>query len=249
MRQRAEKIEKVLAAAGICSRKKAGELIRLGLVKLDGRVLDDPAVRVDPQTQVLEYCGERVHPAAETPSCLLLYKIAGFVTSASDPHNKRTVYDLLPEHERDRNRWLYVGRLDRDSEGLLLFTDSGDLAHRLTHPSFKVPKRYRVEVEGRPEASLLKPLTEGLTVDGRKMRMDRVRVLRSGKNSGTLEVTLHQGEKRQVKRMLGQLGFKVAALLRTHFGPLTLKGLEPGGCRRLSRREVVSLLESGEARQ
>ncbi len=242
MRQRAEKIQKVLAAAGICSRKRAEDLIRRGLVRLNGRVVDNPALRVDPRNEVLEYRGERVLPPEEKPLCLMLYKTAGFVTSAADPHNERTVYDLLPENERDR-RWLYVGRLDKDSEGLLLFTDSGELAHRLTHPSFKVPKHYRVTVASRLEPPCLKQLLEGMIIDGKRMRVDRARIVRSGKKANTLEVTLHQGEKRQIRRMLQRLGFKVTALLRTGFGPLTLKGLEPGGCRRVSRKEIDSLLQ------
>jgi len=241
MRRRAEKIQKVLASAGICSRKGAEDLIRRGLVMLDGRVVDDPALRVDPRAEVLECRGQRVLPAEEIPSCLLLYKTAGYITSTADPHNKNTVYDLLPESERRGRRWLYVGRLDRDSEGLLLFTDSGELAHRLTHPSFKVPKRYRVTVDGRLQSQVLKRLVEGLTIDGGKMRVDRARIARSGSKTTTLEITMHQGEKRQLRRMLRQLGFKVTALVRTGFGPLSLKGLKPGECRRLSRREIDSL--------
>ena len=242
MKRRAEKIQKVLAAAGICSRKRAESLIRDGLVRLNGRVVDDPALRVDPHAEVLEYRGERVLPLEEKPSCLLLYKTAGFVTSAADPHNRRTVYQLLPEKERDR-RWLYVGRLDKNSEGLLLFTDSGELAHRLAHPSFKVPKRYRVTVADRLETRCLKRLLDGLTIEGKHMKADRARIVRSGSKATILEITLHQGYKRQIRRMLWELGFKVTALVRTGFGPLTLKGLEPGKCRKLSRREIDSLLE------
>jgi 23S rRNA pseudouridine2605 synthase len=243
MTQRAEKIQKVLAAAGICSRKKAEELIRQGLVSLNGRVVDNPAIRVDPSSEVLECRGERVLPPGENPSCLLLYKLKGFVTSAADPHNKETVYDLLPEQERRGQRWLYVGRLDRDSEGLLLFTDSGELAHRLTYSAFKVPKYYRVTVEGKLESSQLKYLLEGLTIDGKRMFADHARIVGADRKYTTIDLTLHQGEKRQIKRMLARLGFQVTALLRTGFGPLTLKGLDPGGCRRLSPEEIDSLLE------
>ncbi len=242
MKERGRKIQKVLAEAGVCSRRKAEELIRRGLVKLDGQVVDDPALRIDPQSQVLEFSGSRLLPPAKKPSCLILYKTAGFITSAADPHNKKTVYHLLPESER-RRRWLYVGRLDRDSEGLLLFTDFGELVHRLTHPSFKVPKRYRVTVDGRLDKSALRSLQDGLIIEGKKMTVDRVRTVRSAGSYTVLELTLHQGEKRQIKRMLRKLGYQVTALTRTHFGPLTLEGLEPGGCRRLKPREIRSLLD------
>lgn len=234
------KIQKFLADCTVSSRRGAEELVRDGRVRVNGEVVNDPAIRVDPDEDVVEYDGRRIVPFGGLPRGLILYKTAGVVTSVSDPHNEQTVYDLLPTRERG-HRWIYVGRLDKDSEGLVLFTDSGELAHRLTHPSFKVPKRYLVRVPGRVETRHLRQFERGLTIDGRQMRMDSVRVVRWDGEATSLEVVLHQGEKRQIRRMLERLGYSVSALCRTEFGTLSLEGLSPGGCRRLTAREMKLL--------
>ncbi|MFH1069242.1 MAG: pseudouridine synthase, partial [Candidatus Glassbacteria bacterium] len=162
---------------------------------------------------------------------------------AADPHHRNTVYHLLPARERNR-KWLYAGRLDKDTEGLLLFVNSGDLVHRLTHPSFKIEKHYLVEIAGRITGSQLGQLTRGLEIDGRQMRVDHVRRLSSAGEGTALEVVLHQGEKRQIRRMFERLGCEVTYLRRTAFGPLTLGTLSPGQCRRLSAGEMNMLLEA-----
>ena len=240
---RGEKIQKVLAAAGICSRRGAEELIRSGLVKVNGEVIDNPALRVDPERDSIEYEGRPVRAAASRAAGLILYKQAGYITSAADPHNRETVYHLLPEAER-AHKWLYAGRLDKDTEGLLLFTDSGELVHRLTHPSYKVSKHYRVKVLGQPSAGELKKLVRGILVEGRRLRMDEARIIRTDAEGALVEVVLHQGEKRQIKVMFSELGHKVIALCRTRLGPLRLGGLRPGESRRLTERELDSLLEA-----
>ncbi len=236
-----EKIQKYLAGCGLCSRRGAEELVRSGRVKVNGAVVTDPAVRVIPGQDRVECDGRAVQPVSDAnPRGLILYKTAGTVTSAADPHNPDTVYGLLPPAERSR-RWIYVGRLDKDSEGLVLFTDSGELAHRLTHPSFKVPKRYVVRVAGQIEIRHLRQLEHGIIIDGIQMRMDRAQVNRRTLESTTLDVILHQGEKRQIRRMLERIGFKVEYLCRTEIGPIRIAGLAPGQHRRLTSREMREL--------
>ena len=236
-----EKIQKVLAQAGVSSRRGAENLIRQGLVRVNGTIIDNPAIRVDPAKDVIECRGERLLYPSGKARGLILYKIRGYVTSTGDPHNQKTVYDLLPKEERDK-KWLYAGRLDMDTEGLLFFTDSGELVHRLTHPSYKVKKQYRVKVQGKPTAARLKLLVKGVRHQDRLMRMDRVQLMKTEADSAVLKVELHQGEKRQVKIMLGKLGHEVLYLCRTRFGPLSLKGLKPGQSRRLTEAEMDALI-------
>ena len=174
---------------------------------------------------------------------MILYKRSGYITSTGDPHHRKTVYSLLPPEERSK-RWLYVGRLDKDTEGLLLFLDSGELVHRLSHPSFKVKKHYEVKIGGRISSSQLKRLVDGIEVEGRLLRMDRACILKLEEETTLLEVVLHQGEKRQIKKMLGRLGFEVLQLRRTRFGPLTLAGLNRGQSRRLTKEEVKALIQA-----
>ena len=238
---RGEKIQKVLAEAGVSSRRSAEELIRQGLVRVNGTVIDNPAIRVDPAEDVIECRGVRLLFPSARARGLVLYKVAGYVTSRGDPHNRNTVYDLLPGEERDR-KWLYAGRLDKDTEGLLFFTDSGELVHRLTHPSYKVKKQYRVKVQGKPTAARLRNLVRGVRHQGRLLKMDRVRILKAEPDGAVLIVELHHGEKRQVKIMLGKIGHEVLSLCRTRFGPLSLKGLKPGQSRRLTEAEMDSLV-------
>jgi 23S rRNA pseudouridine2605 synthase len=235
------KIQKYLAGCGLCSRRGAEDMVRGGRVKVNGVVVTDPAVRVLPGQDRVECDNRAVEPASgANPQGLILYKTAGTVTSAADPHNPQTVYGLLPPAERSR-RWIYVGRLDKDSEGLVLFTDSGELAHRLTHPSFKVPKRYVVRVAGQIEIRHLRQLEHGMLIDGCEMIMDRAQVNRRTPETTTLDVILHQGEKRQIRRMLERLGFKVEYLCRTEIGPLKIERLSPGQHRRLTSREMRAL--------
>ncbi len=239
-----EKIQKVLARAGASSRRGAEKLIAQGRVKLNGSVVTDPAIRVDPAADKLEVDGKPLAPPPARPAALILYKKIGYVTSADDPHNESTVYDLLPSEEREK-RWLYAGRLDKNSEGLVLFTNSGELVQRLTHPSFKVRKHYTVRVRGNPGGEGLMRMERGMEIDGRNMRAESVSKLGFSHGEGTFEVILTQGEKRQIRRMFEALGCEVRYLCRHRIGPVTLQGLVPGQCRTLSDRELSRLISAG----
>ncbi len=241
-----EKIQKVLARAGASSRRGAVKLIAEGRVKLNGQVVIDPAIRVDAGKDKLEVDGKPLAPPPAKPEALILFKKIGYVTSADDPHNKSTVYDLLPPEERNK-RWLYAGRLDKNSEGLVLFTNSGELVQKLTHPSFKVQKQYTVRVRGNPGGEGLMRMERGMEIEGRNMRA--VSVTKTGfiHGEGTFEVILEQGEKRQIRRMFDALGCDVRYLCRHRIGTVTLDGLSPGQCRHLSSVELKTLIHAGAA--
>ena len=198
---------------------------------MDGGHVTDPALDVD-DSRVVEVDGRRVMP--EPREVHMLNKPTGVVSTAADTHGRPTVTDLVPSERR-----LYpVGRLDADTTGLILLTNDGDLANRLIHPSYEVPKTYRALVEppDLPDRAL-EQLRDGVELeDGRTAPAD---VRRAGR--GTLEITLHEGRKRQVRRMLEAVGRRVLELERVAFGPLRLEGLEPGGHRRLSPEEVDRL--------
>jgi len=222
-----------LARAGIASRRGAEELIRAGRVTVNGEVVG-LATFVEGGDRV-EVDGEEVEP--ERLTYVLLHKPAGVVTTASDPHGRPTVVGLVG-HER---RVVPVGRLDADTTGVLLLTNDGPLAHRLMHPRYEVDKVYVVDVEGEPEEDALSRLAEGVELEDGVTAPARVRRLAPSR----LEVTLHQGRKHQVKRMLAAVGHPVTRLHRSSYAGLTADGLEPGEWRELSADELVRLRAPG----
>jgi 23S rRNA pseudouridine2605 synthase len=218
-----------LARAGIASRRKADELIKAGRVTVNGesgqlntRVQSRDVVRVD---------GERVEKQALT--YLLLNKPPETVTTASDPQGRRTVVDLVPREPRV----VPVGRLDADTTGALLLTNDGELAHRLGHPRYEVEKVYEAEVEGEPADDALRRLEQGVELDDGRTAPARARRL----GPHTVELSIHEGRKHQVKRMLAAVGHPVRRLHRTRYANLTLAGLGPGESRELTGAEVERL--------
>jgi 23S rRNA pseudouridine2605 synthase len=230
------RLAKFLAHAGVASRRGAEALVRDGRVTVAGAVVLDPARDVDAGSGVaVDGSGVR---GAEGRVVYALHKPAGVVSTARDTHGRRTVVDLVPS----RGARLYpVGRLDADSTGLILLTNDGELAHRLTHPSFEVPRTYRVEFDRAPigEAALRR-LREGVDLDDGRTAPAAVRRL----GPHALEITMHEGRKRQVRRMLDAVGHPVRSLRRVRFGPLRLEGLPEGGHRRLSPTEVERLRQA-----
>jgi 23S rRNA pseudouridine2605 synthase len=230
------RLAKYLAHAGVASRRACEEIVRSGRVTVDGVVVTDPARAVAAEHAVA-LDGKPVSPLAERVM-YMLNKPAGFISSARDPRGRPTVVALVPS----RHRLYPVGRLDADVTGLILLTNDGWLAHRLTHPSFQVPKTYRAVVGGGPvrgaELRALRAgvrLAEGLTAPARVRRLA----------PDTLELTVHEGRKRQIKRMCEAVGHPVIRLERVRFGPLGLGGLAVGQYRRLSAAEVRALASAG----
>ncbi len=226
-----ERLQKVLARAGFGSRRACDELIEAGRVTVGGEV----AVlgrRVDPEHDRVEVDGV---PVGIRPGLVhyLLNKPAGVVTTASDPQGRPTVVGLVP----DEPRVFPVGRLDADTEGLLLLTNDGDLAHRLTHPSFGVEKEYLAAVEGTPSRGTVRRLREGIDLDDGRTAPARVAQV----GPSLLRITIHEGRNRQVRRMCAAVGHPVTRLVRTRIGPLADRRLPPGAWRPLTVDEVRSL--------
>ena len=222
-----------LARAGVASRRRADDLIREGRVRVNGEVgqLNTVVGRRD----VVDVDGERVDRQPLT--YVLLHKPAGVVTTARDPQGRRTVVDLVPPMPRV----VPVGRLDADTTGALLLTNDGDLAHRLAHPRYGVPKVYDAYVVGRPTEAELARLRDGIELDDGVTAPASVRVLEEGTASSCLEVTLHEGRKHQIKRMCEAVGHPVRGLHRRGYAGLDLTGLEPGQWRELTPAEVAAL--------
>ncbi|HEX3622922.1 MAG TPA: pseudouridine synthase [Acidimicrobiales bacterium] len=225
------RLQKVLAAAGLGSRRACEIMIEDGRATVNGEV----AVlgrRVDPETDRIEVDGLRV-PVRAGLVTYLLNKPRGVVTTASDPHGRPTVVQLVPQEPRV----FPVGRLDTDTEGLLLLTNDGDLAHRLTHPSFGVDKEYLAEIDGDPTPADLRRLRQGVELDDGMTAPARASV--SG--PGLLRLVIHEGRNRQVRRMCEAIGHPVRRLVRTRIGPLADRRLKPGEWRILDLDEVRAL--------
>ena len=227
------RLAKHLAHAGVASRRAAEQLIHDGRVTVGGHVVRDPARDVD-GTQPIKVDGRPVAAAEHDRAVYILNKPAGVVSTSRDTHGRKTVVELVKADRR-----LYpVGRLDADSTGLILLTDDGELAHRLTHPSFEVPKTYRAVVRNPPvREPALRKLREGVELDDGRTSPAKVRKI----SSGELELTIHEGRKRQVRRMCDAIGHRVESLERVAFGPLRLGNLPAGGHRRLTGAEVERL--------
>jgi 23S rRNA pseudouridine2605 synthase len=221
----------VLAAAGVASRRACEELIAARRVRVNGEVATLGA-RVDADTDVLEVDGALV-PVRPGLVHYLLNKPAGVVTTAQDPHDRATVVDLVPSDPRV----FPVGRLDADTEGLLVLTNDGELAHRLTHPSYGVEKEYLAEVEGRPSRGALRRLREGVELDDGLTAPAKA----SLPAPNLVRLAIHEGRNRQVRRMCEAIGHPVVRLVRTRIGPLTDTKLAPGEWRLLTGDEVRAL--------
>jgi 23S rRNA pseudouridine2605 synthase len=227
------RLAKFLAHAGVASRRAAEVLVAEGRVTVGGRTVADPAHDVDESSGVA--VDGRLLAGAEPRVVYALNKPVGVVSTARDTHGRPTVVDLV----REQFLRLYpVGRLDAESSGLILLTNDGELANRLTHPSFEVPKTYRAKLARGPVGDrTLQALRRGVPLDGSSTAPARVR----RRGSSEIEITIHEGRNRQVRRMCESLGHPVVELERTAFGPLRLGELQPGACRRLSDVEVGRL--------
>ena len=230
----AERLQKLLAAAGVASRRRSEVLITSGRVQVDGQVVTMLGTRATPQ-QRIEVDGQLLR-FREPPQYVLLHKPAGYVTTAADPQGRTTVFDLLPPGPR----LFPVGRLDRDSEGLLLLTNDGDTAYRMTHPRFGLEKEYHVWT-ALPRAEQLWQLAAGVVLEDGPTAPARVQEVSRGADGVILSLVLHEGRNRQVRRMLAVAGLPVYRLVRVRLGPLHLDRLPTGDWRTLGAEEVAWL--------
>lgn len=237
-----ERLAKYLARSGVASRRRAEGLITAGRVTVNGRVVTTPVFNVDPDRDTVTVDGRPVRP--ERKVYLMLHKPPGYLSTVSDPQGRPTVLDLVPRIGR-----LYpVGRLDADSEGLLLLTNDGELTVLLTHPRYHVPKTYRVWVAGIPNQEDLGRLTRGVVLEDGPTAPARVRLVRAGRGEAVLEITLFEGRKRQIRRMCEAIGHPVRRLVRVGLGPLRLGDLPPGRWRELRPDEVAALRRAAAPR-
>ena len=239
------RLQKFLARAGAASRRGSEALMTAGRVTVNGVVVTELGSKVDPSADVVAVDGKVVR-LTDVPVTLMLNKPAGYVTTMSDPHARRMVAELVPT---DRFPGLFpIGRLDQDTTGLLLFSTDGELGNRLLHPRHHVEKTYEALVEGVPREEALEALRCGIQLEDGMTAPARVSLVPScagdPKGSARLELAIHEGRKRQVRRMCEAVGHPVVALHRERFGPLTLDGLEPGAWRLLDAAELAALGEA-----
>jgi 23S rRNA pseudouridine2605 synthase len=225
-----ERLQKILAGAGIASRRRAEEYIRQGRVKVDGQLVQEMGLRVDPRRQRIEFDGKLV-ATRETPVYLLLNKPRGYLSTLSDPQGRPIITDLLPGVDA---RVFPVGRLDLDSEGALLLTNDGELAQQILHPSYEVKKTYIARVAGKPEADRLRELEEGIVIEGKRTWPAQLKLLAAEPTGSTFEVIIHEGRKRQIRKMFAAIGHPVLQLKRIAYGNLKLGNLPVGKFRLLT---------------
>jgi len=234
------RLQKVLADAGIGSRRHSEELIGAGRVEVDGQIVRRFGARVDPEHQVIKVDGRRI-PAKPGQVYLAFNKPPKVLTAMSDDRGRKTVADYLGDRSE---RLFHIGRLDYDTEGLMLLTNDGELAHRLAHPSFEVAKTYLAEVTGPVPKDLGRRLSAGVELDDGVATADRFRVIDRSGGRTLVEITLHEGRKHIVRRMLAETGHPVSRLVRTDVGPIKLGNLKPGSTRELTVAEIGELFAS-----
>jgi 23S rRNA pseudouridine2605 synthase len=244
-----DRLQKIISSAGIASRRSAETLIAQGRVSINGRTVTELGTKADPASDDIRVDGRRVKPQARN-RYILLNKPRGYITSRSDPQRRPTVLDLL-ERGGVREYVYPVGRLDYDSEGLLLLTSDGDLAARLTHPRHEVPREYDVQVRGVPDGHDVERLERGLVLEGRRTSPAQVKlrkvIEKAGGSQALLSLTIHEGRNRQVRKMCDAIGHPVVRLRRVRIGPITDARLKPGEFRELTPREVAALKKAAKA--
>lgn len=235
------RLQKLLAQSGVASRRKCEELMLDGLVEVDGEVVTRLGTKVDPRTAVIRVDGRRLPPVSDHVY-LALNKPRGVVSTMSDPEGRRSLGDLVAERPE---RLFHVGRLDTDTDGLILLTNDGDFAQRLAHPSYEVDKTYVAEVAGVPERATLQQLRDGVELDDGPVQVSQVRIVTSQPDKAVVELVIHEGRNRIVRRLLEHVGHPVRRLTRTAIGPVVLQRLRRGELRELTTEELGALLEAG----
>lgn len=231
-----QRLQKLLARAGVASRRACEDLVRAGRVSVNGQVVTELGTRADPERDDVRLDGERVR--AERLRMLVLHKPAGVLTTFSDPQGRPTIRDFLPD---GRERVFPVGRLDFFSSGLLLVGNDGELAARLLHPRHQVPRTYRVKVDGHPSAATLARLRRGIRLDDGVSGPAQVEIEQRLRGKTWLRITLREGKRREIRRMCEAVGHRVDRLVRVRFGPIELGRLPPGRWRPLREDELDAL--------
>jgi 23S rRNA pseudouridine2605 synthase len=237
------RLQKVLSQAGIASRRNAEKMIRDGRVEIDGQVVTELGSRVDPDVSVIRVDGARV-VLDDSLVYLALNKPLGMHSTMSDDRGRPCIGDLVEHRVRGNKKLFHVGRLDADTEGLILLTNDGELAHRLMHPSYEIPKTYLATVNGTVPRGLGKKLRAGITLDDGLAAVDDFAVVDAIPGKTLIRLTLHEGRKRIVRRMLAEVGFPVQELVRTDLGAVTLGEQRPGSIRALRRNEIGDLYKA-----
>lgn len=233
-----ERLQRVLAARGVASRRQAEALIQAGRVTVDGQVVTELGTRVAPDQSSIRVDGRLIRP---TPwRYLVLNKPSGYLTTMRDERDRRTVMDLVPKEPRV----FPVGRLDRDTEGLLLLTNDGDLANRVMHPRYGLTKEYVVLTPSKPSEATMQRVRTGVVIDGKRVIPHVFRVVRESPEGVQLSIVLHEGMNRVVRRMMDAVGIPVHRLRRERIGPLSVAGITRGAYRELTDGELASLLEA-----
>ncbi len=233
-----ERLQRVLAARGVASRRKAEELIREGRVTVNGRRVTELGTRVDPERATIRVDGKVVR--RQPFRYVVLNKPSGFITTTQDERGRQTVMELVPSQPKMSP----VGRLDRDTEGLLLFTNDGELANRVTHPRYGLTKEYQVLTPERPSEPIMRRIREGVEIDGKQVVPHEFRIVRETPEGVLLSVVIHEGMNHVIRRMMEAGGIPVSRLRRERVGPLSIAGIPRGASRDLTPGELASLREA-----
>lgn len=233
-----ERLQRVISASGLASRRRAEDFIRDGRVRVDGVVVTEMGVKVNPLTQKIELDGKII--PTQRMRYIVLNKPSGYITTMSDERDRRTVMDLVQVTERV----VPVGRLDRLTEGLLLFTNDGDVAHRVMHPRFQIEKEYEALLDGHPPRAVLDKLMRGVTIDGEPARPTMIKPVRIADDGTIVRIALHEGRNRIVRRMFESVNYPVLKLRRVRIGPLQLGNIPRGRWRELTDGELEQLREA-----
>ncbi len=232
-----ERLQKVLAQAGICSRRQAEELILKGRVSVDGKIISEMGVKVDPARQNIMLDGKAVGSSSKK-TYVLLNKPKGYITSMNDPQGRPIVTSLL---KGIKQRLYPVGRLDLDTEGALILTNDGDISQKILHPSYEIKKTYLAIIKGKISKQKITSLEEGIDLDGEKTWPAKIKLIKSQTKTTKLQITIHQGRKRQVRKMFSAVGHPVVHLKRIAYGGLHLGNLPSGKYRFLNKRDLNKL--------
>jgi 23S rRNA pseudouridine2605 synthase len=234
------RLQKLLAQSGVASRRRCEELMLDGKVTVDGEVVTRLGTKVDPRTAVIRVEGRRLPPVSPNVY-LALNKPRGVVSTMSDPQGRRTLSDLVADRPE---RLFHVGRLDTDTSGLIILTNDGDFAQRLAHPSYEVDKTYVAEVRGDVAKATLAQLRDGVTLEDGPVTVSSVRIVQRGAGKTIVELVIHEGRNRIVRRLLDSVGHPVTQLTRTRIGPVALGQLKAGELRELTNDELGELLDT-----